>query len=166
METPSYIQSLLTPNGRKPAGRRVWSILLETVWLPFFTATNTVGDTHIPHDALGAPLRLSYNPDGTVKFSKTGRPVIKVEKGIADTIKMVRENFAAGLQQFAGQVMADHEDDYRTQVELAQQAGEPIQTKDNANLDRALVQAMADSVSEAGKGKKPVKVEEKETVTA
>src|SRR3990172_124444 len=35
METPSYIKSLLIPNGKKPAGRKVWSIDLETVWLPF-----------------------------------------------------------------------------------------------------------------------------------
>ena len=86
METPDYIKALLRPNGRKPAGRRVWSIDLETVWLPFFTATNTMGDTAIPHEALGAPLRLAYNADGTVKFSQTGRPVIKVAKEIADMI--------------------------------------------------------------------------------
>jgi hypothetical protein len=41
METPNYIKSLVMPNGKKPAGRRVWSIDLETVWLPFFYATNT-----------------------------------------------------------------------------------------------------------------------------
>ena len=41
MNTPNYIKSLLAPNTKKPQGRKVWSIDLETVWLPFFTATNT-----------------------------------------------------------------------------------------------------------------------------
>ena len=66
MDTPNYIRSLLMPNGNKPRGRRVWSIDLESVWLPFLTATNTVGDTAIPVDALGAPLRLAYNAVGSV----------------------------------------------------------------------------------------------------
>jgi len=85
METPNYIKALLMPNGKKPAGRKAWSIDLETVWLPFFTATNTVGDTHISPDALGAPLRLAYDADGSVKFSKTGRPITKVAKELAHT---------------------------------------------------------------------------------
>ena len=73
-KTPQYIKALLKPNGTKPAGRRVWSIDLESVWLPFFTATNTMGDTALAAESLGAPLRLAYDPDGTPKFSKSGRP--------------------------------------------------------------------------------------------
>ncbi len=38
METPSYIKGLLKPNGRQPKGRKVWSIDLQYVWLPFFTS--------------------------------------------------------------------------------------------------------------------------------
>ena len=34
------INGLLQRITRKPQGRKVWSIDLETVWLPFFTATN------------------------------------------------------------------------------------------------------------------------------
>ena len=67
METPNYIKALLIPNGHKPKGRKVWSIDLETVWLPFYTATNTMGETHIAPDALGAPLRLAYDADGSVQ---------------------------------------------------------------------------------------------------
>jgi len=99
MDTPNYIKALLVPNGRKPAGRKVWSIDLETTWLPFFTATNVMGETRIAPDALGAPLRLAYNADGSVKFSKTGRPVTKVVKELSDQIRMVRENFTASLAQ-------------------------------------------------------------------
>ena len=103
-DTPSYVKSLLMPNGKKPQGRKAWSIDLEMVWLPFFTATNTTGDTHLPPDALGAPLRLAYNPDGSVKFSKTGRPITKVAKDLADNVRMVRDNFSAGLVSYAEQV--------------------------------------------------------------
>jgi len=103
-DTPQYIKSLLLPNGKKPTGRRVWSLDLESIWLPFFTATNLQNDTAIPLDALGAPLRLAYAQDGTVKFSKSGRPVVRVAKPIADSVKLVRENFAANLVAYAEDV--------------------------------------------------------------
>jgi hypothetical protein len=148
-DTPSYIKHLLIPNGKKPAGRRVWSIDLETVWIPFFTATNTMGDTCIPHDSLGAPLRLAYNPDGSVKFSKTGRPVTRVAKDLADSVRMVRDNFTAGLLSYTEGVITDNAEGYKAQVELARKAGEPIVKKDRANLDDALAKAMAEAIAEA-----------------
>ena len=149
MEAPSYIKSLLTPNGRKPAGRKVWSVDLETVWLPFFTATNTEGNTRIPHDALGAPLRLGYNPDGSVKFSKAGRPITKVAKELGEMVRMVRENFSAGLQEYAHTVITENEAGYTAQVEMAQLAGEPIMLKDRASLEHAQAVAMAEAIAEA-----------------
>jgi len=148
MDTPNYIKSLLLPNGNKPRGRRVWSIDLESVWLPFLTATNTMGDTAIPVDALGAPLRLAYNADGSVKFSKAGRPVTKVAKEVADSVKLIRDNFTAGLVAYAGAVIADKPEDYKAQVELAREAGEPIIAKDRANLDKAIANAMVEAVAE------------------
>ena len=141
MEAPNYIKALLIPNGKKPQGRKVWSIDLELVWLPFFTATNTVSDTHIPHDALGAPLRLAYEQDGAVKFSKTGRPVTKVAKDLSDSIRMVRENFTAGLLTFTNGVITEMPDAYKAQVEIAQKAGEPIIRKDRDNLQEALAKS-------------------------
>jgi len=149
METPSYIKSLLMPNGRKPAGRKAWSIDLETIWIPFFTATNTVGDTHIPVDALGCPLRLAYDADGSVRFSKAGRPITKVAKDLADTIRMVRDNFSAGLLGYTEQVVASDKSGYKAQIELARKAGEPILTRDRANLDKAVAQAMEDALAKA-----------------
>ena len=112
-------------------------------------AVNTVGDTAIPHDALGAPLRLAYDPDGSVKFSKTGRPVIRVVKELADTVRTVRENFTAGLQNYAEQVVTEHPDDYKGQVELARRAGEPIVVNDRQNLQDALAKAMEQAICEA-----------------
>jgi hypothetical protein len=95
--TPNFIKTLVRPNG-KSSGRKVWSVDLEMVWLPSFTATNTIGDTRIPHEALG--VRFKHNPDGSVKFSKSGRPVIKVAKDISDNVKLLRENFVAGTDKY------------------------------------------------------------------
>jgi hypothetical protein len=163
MDTPNYIKSLLMPNGKKPAGRRVWSIDLESVWLPFLTSTNTMGDTAIPVDALGAPLRLAYNADGSVKFSKAGRPVTKVAKEIADSVRLVRDNFTAGLVAYASGVITENPEGYKAQIELAREAGEPIIAKDRANLDKAIANAMAEAVCQAeakakGKGRAKVAV--------
>jgi len=169
MDTPNYIKSLLIPNGKKPRSRRVWGIDLELVWLPFFLATNTMGDTAIPADALGAPLRLGYNADGSVKFSKTGRPVTKVARDIADSVRLVRDNFTAGLLSYANGVTTDNPDGYSAQVESAKIAGEPIQTKDRANLDKAVVEQMAEAVAEAERKAKAdarAKSREKVEVTA
>jgi hypothetical protein len=153
MDTPNYIKALLIPNGKKPAGRRMWSIDLETIWLPFFTATNTMGDTAIPSDALGAPLRLAFNADGSVKFSKTGRPVNKVAKELANSVQLVRQNFTAGLLTYASQVITDNPDGYKAQVEAAREAGQPIQTSDREKLDRAIAEAVEQSMAEARKVK-------------
>ena len=162
METPSYIKSLLMPNGKKPAGRKVWSIDLEAVWLPFFTSTNTVGDTQISPEALGAPLRLAYDPDGSIKFSKTGRPITRVAKDLADTVRMVRDNFSAGLQNYANEVITNNPDGYSAQVEMAKQAGEPIVAKDRANLDKAIAIATEKAIAEAeAKAKAEAKAEAK-----
>jgi hypothetical protein len=49
MEIPNYIAALLQPQTQKPTGRKVWSIDLETVWLPFFHATNVAGFGQIGH---------------------------------------------------------------------------------------------------------------------
>ena len=136
--TPTYIRNLLIPSTKSPTGRRVWSIDLETVWLPFFTATNTMGDTAIPSDALGAPIRLAYEKDGSVKFSKTGRPVSKVAKPIGDSVTLIRQNFVANLVDYAEQVLASKQEEYAHQVELAQKAGQPIIAHDRQELDKAI----------------------------
>ena len=125
-ETPNYIKSLLMPNPKKASARRVWGIELELVWLPFFTATNAQGDSAIPSDALGCPLRLGYEADGSVKFSKTGRPVTKVVKELADCVRMVKDNFTAGLLAYAGGVYESNPEGYKLQVEQARVEGGKI----------------------------------------
>jgi len=155
-QTPSYIKALLQPSSRKPAGRKAWSIDLEQVWIPFFLATNTVGDTCLPPDSLGAPIRLAYDADGSVRFSKAGRPVTKIEKELAGSIRVVRDNFTAGLQGFTEQVMVSNEAGYKAQVKLARKAGSPIMAKDKANLDKAFALAMEKAIAEAEAVAEPV----------
>ena len=150
METPNYIKSLLIPTTKQPRGRRVWSIDLEQVWLPFFTATNTQGDTAIPSDALGCPLRLGYDKAGAVRFSQSGRPVIRVAKDISDNVRLVRDNFTANLLNYAGQVVKDNAEGYKAQVALAQKAGQPIIQYDRQQLHLALeAKAKAEAKAQA-----------------
>ncbi len=158
MNTPSYIKSLVTPNTtKKPQGRKVWSIDLETVWLPFFTATNTMGDTAIPSEAIGCPMRLAYDKAGAVRFSQNGKPVIRVAKEVSDSVKMVRDNFVANLMQYSGEVMTQHSEEYSNQLALAEKMGKPIAQHDNAELTKAL-EAIAEAEAEA--------IKEAEAITA
>jgi len=162
MNTPTYIKSLLAPTTKKPQGRKVWSIDLLTVWLPFFTATNTMQDTAIPSDALGCPLRLGYDKAGVVRFTQAGRPVIRVAKDISDNVRLVRDNFTANLLSYAGEVMRDNAEAYKVQVGLAQKAGMPIYQHDLAELDKAI---KAQAVAQATATAKAEAVTEAETIT-
>lgn len=151
METPNYIKNLLKPTANKATSRKVWSIDLETVWLPFFTATNAMGDTAISSEAIGAPMRLAYNQDGSVKFSKAGKPVVKVAKDISDNVKMVRENFVAGLQTYTNTVFNEHGEAYKAQIQKAVVAGKPIIEHDKEKLDEAMEKMVEQAIAEAEK---------------
>jgi hypothetical protein len=162
METPTYIKVLLVNNTRKaPQTRRVWSIDLETVWLPFFFGTNTMGDTTVPADALGASIRLAYNTDGTVKFSKSGRPVTKVAKDLSDNIRLIRDNFTAGLQSYAHGVATESPEAYKAEIAKAVEAGKPIITHDNAMLSEAIAKKMSEAVEAELKAKAKAEAESK-----
>jgi len=162
--SPSYIKQLLQPNGNKRQGRRVWSIDLETVWLPLFHATNVMGDTAIPSEALGAPIRLSYDRDGAVKFSKSGRPVTKVVKEISQTVTLVRENMVANLQDYTHQVAEGKASEYKASVTTALKAGKPILDKDKLDLDKAIKAQIEQALREAEA--KPAETEPVETKPA
>ena len=124
------VQNLLKPVTPKGNDRKAWSIPLGGVWLPFFTATNTTGQTAIPADALGAPLRLAREKDGTPRFSDKGTPIVRVVKALSDQVKIVRENFQAGLMAHAVQVQKALPEQYAAQVKAATEAGIPVQTAD------------------------------------
>jgi hypothetical protein len=71
-----YITSLLKPVAKANADKKAWSIGLNSVWIPFFTATNVEGNTEITPYVLGNPLRLQYDKSGAVRFSQSGKPVM------------------------------------------------------------------------------------------
>jgi hypothetical protein len=113
-----------------------------------------MGDTAIPSQAIGCPLRLGYDKTGAVRFSQAGRPVIRVAKELGDNIRLVRDNFTANLLNYAGAVIRDNADSYKAQVELARKAGEPIYQHDKSQLDLALkakveAEAEAEAVAKA-----------------
>ena len=147
INTVNYFKSLNMPNGRKPAGRKAWGIDLQTIWIPWFHASNMAGATHLPPDALGAPIRLAYEPDGSVRFSRLGKPITRTAKDLADAIRIVRDNFTAGLVGHTERAIAGDKAGYKAQVELARKAGEPIITNDQNKLDKALILAMEVSVA-------------------
>ena len=147
--TPNYIKSLLLPSAKTPRGRRVWSIDLESAWLPFFTATNVMGDTAIPAEALGCPIRLAYSPDGSVKFSKTGRPITRVAKPISDSVTLIRGNFVANLMAYAEDVANKRKEAYADMVKASIEAGKPIVNHDKAELDKAVKAQVEQAMREA-----------------
>jgi len=149
------VQNLLRPITPKGTDRRSWSIPLGGVWLPFFTATNTTGQTAIPAEALGAPLRLAREKDGTPRFSEKGTPVVRVVKDLADQVRIVRENFAAGLQAHAEAVKIAMPDEYNAQVEAAHKAGVPVQEGDMKALQDYMA-ARAEAVKAAQPERVPV----------
>ena len=145
---PEFIVSLFKPSEKKQSGRKVWSIDLETTWLPFFTACNVQGVTDIPREAIGAPLRLGYNTDGSV-FSKNGRAVIRVAKDISQNVQLVRENFVAGLQNYVHNVVTENEAAYNDMVKACVKAGKPIAEADKANLEKAMKAMVEAAIAEA-----------------
>ena len=156
--TPDYISRLLKPIQGQQADRKVWSIPLAGVLVPFFTASNTTGETSIPSESLGCPLRLAREQDGTPKFSATGRPVVRVVKDIADQVRMMRDNYIFGLQSYTETVRKGMPDQFKAQVEANRLAGEPLALKDAADLEDYIVaqsekpQAPAQAPSDNGQG--------------
>ena len=137
----SYIHSLLQDRPQKGAGaadRRAWSIPVFGVWVPFFTATNATGESHISAEALGYPVRLAKDTDGTPKFGKSGRPILRAVKELSDQVRIVRENFVSGLKLYADNVAKDMPTEYGAQVALAQAKGEFLAKKDITALEAYL----------------------------
>lgn len=151
-----FIHSLLLPVDNKASDRRAWSIPLMGVWLPFFMATNTAGETAISQEAIGAPLRLAKEQDGTPKFSKSGKPMVKVAPAIAQQVRTVRDNFVAGLLSYAEGVANAMPTEYEAEQAACLKAGKPIVEGDKEALEtyleavRALSQAspVGDGASE------------------
>jgi uncharacterized protein (DUF2164 family) len=160
-----YIKNLTKIQPKKEVKKNVWSIDLESVWLPFFTATNAMGDTAIPHEALGAPLRLSYNKDNSVKFAKSGKPIVKVAKDISQMVSSVKSNFIAGLQSYTTQVYENEVDKVKAEITVNLEAGKPIIDNDNANLKIAYQKIEEQLKNEADKNEAESIINEAENIT-
>lgn len=148
--TTADIKSMLTPTLKKGGDKRAWSIPVATTWVPFFTATNVKGLTSMEPDVLGAPLRLAKDKDGTIKFSKAGRPMTRVHPVLAEHVKVARENYEADLLAFAGNVAREMPGKYKAQVELAQRAAEPITAQMDQDVEDFLAALETPMPSENG----------------
>ena len=124
MLTMDDVKSMFTQQRKIGGGKRAWGIHVEQTWVPFFTASNVRGATHIPSDVLGAPERLALDNDGSIKLSKTGRPVTRVHPVLAEHVKVVQDKFVSDLQGYTGVTARELPDAYRAEVDAYQQAGQ------------------------------------------
>ena len=145
--TMADVKLMLKPTLKKGSDKRAWSIPVATTWVPFFTATNVKGLTTIEPDVLGAPLRLAREKDGSIKFSKEGRPMTRVHTVLAEHVKVARDNYEADLLAFAGNVAREMPGKYKAQVELAQRAAEPVTAQMDQDVDDFLAALAAEQAA-------------------
>ena len=108
------------------------------VWVPFFSATNVMGETNVPDGVLGMPLRLAKYKGGAIRFSDSGRPVMRVAPELNAQIGIVRENLVASLRAYTGMVQDERPDEYKGLVDAAQQAAQPCFEKTKEDSDQAI----------------------------
>lgn len=137
-KTPKVIADLLRPLTQTQSERRVWSIPLNTVWVPFFTAAKVQGVSNMSNEALGAPVRLGRAKDGSVRFGANGKPVLQVNKELATGVRTVRNNFVASLMDFTSHTAKTRAEDYKAQLMAAAKAAAPVVEADQNALDAAL----------------------------
>jgi len=143
------IASLLRPIVKKTGGRKVWGLDLETTLVPFFTAEAVEGHAYIPPEVLGCPLRLQRDEDGEVKFSKTGKPVIRVAQEMGSMVRAMRDNLELNLQAHAIEVKNANPEAYTKAVKLNQALGNPIAERDSVDLTAAIAARNAAAVAAA-----------------
>ena len=90
-------------------------------------------------------------------------------KDISDNVRLVRENFVAGLQSYAHEVITANTEAYNKQVAEAVKAGKPIIERDSNELVKAMSKAVEQAVNSADSpketGTETVTQETKELVT-
>jgi hypothetical protein len=149
MSDTMTITSLLRPVVKKTGGRKVWGLDLETTLVPFFTAKAVEGQAYIPPEVLGCPVRLQRDEDGEVKFSKTGKPVIRVAQEMSGMVRLMRENLELNLQAHAIEVKTANPDKYAQAVKLNMTLGKPIAERDALDLTAAIDAKNAAAVAAA-----------------
>lgn len=148
-QTPEYIKALITPKGAGRGSRKAWGIDVEQTWVPFFTATNVMGETKLPDDVLGAPIRLAKSKDGDVRFNQSGRPVLQVHPVLKEQIGVVQENFVASLHGYTGSVRDERPDAYGQQVKSAYEAAQPIFAAEDSDVEHAIEMLKLQAEAEA-----------------
>ncbi len=169
----SYVQMMLAAGkkSQRQPSRKLWGIGMDDVLLPFMVASNARGDTAIPRDALGAPLRLAVNDDGTAKFSKPNadgvtRPIVRVAKPISDHVKLMREGYVATLMRYTQDTQTEAADAYNAEIAEAKKAGAPIIASDAKTLKKAMDAQMQAAADEAEASTYGSHVGQPELVTA
>ncbi len=140
MAKENFVHTLMKPSPNKAKDRSVWGLPLQGLWIPFFTATNTVGESHIDAGALGCPLRLSVGKDGVPKLKDDGTPRYQVDKKIGDAVNGVKDNFAFGLMAFVASTQKAMPNEYKAQVAAVQKAGEKVLEQDQTALDNYMAE--------------------------
>ena len=148
-KSPSFISALVTPGPGAASGKKSWSVDVESVWVPFFTATNAQGDTDISPETLGAPIRLATDKAGVVRFAANGRPSMRIAPELSQQIRVVRENFIASLMNYTGTVIEENGDAYKAQVERNQTAATPLLEQDSKMLQEEMDRIAARAAEEA-----------------
>ena len=147
-KSPGFISALVTPGPGAASGKKSWSVDVEQVWVPFFTATNAQGDTDISPETLGAPIRLAIDKAGVVRFTANGRPSMRIAPELTQQIRVVRENFIASLINYTGTVIEENGDAYKAQVERNQAAATPLLEQDSKMLQEELDRITARAAEE------------------
>jgi hypothetical protein len=155
--TSDFITALLAPSKGTKGSRRAWGIDVETVWVPFFTATNVTKQTQIDDDVLGAPIRLAKTRDGEVRFDANGRPRMRVAPELNAQITLVKENFVSGLLAHVGTVIEESPDAYRDRVAAQQLAGEAVlkQQSDDVAVAAEKLRLEAEAEAKAAAAEQP-----------
>ena len=63
--------------------------------------------------------------------------MIRIAKDISDNVKLVRDNFIAGLQAYANDTAKELPEAYQESINTAVKAGKPIIDRDLIELDHA-----------------------------
>jgi len=145
---PLSISSLVRQGPAPRSSKKLWGGDVETQWVPFFSATNVLGDTAISDTSMGAPIITPIGEDGVPKFNRNGEPVRQVQTEIRRAVSSVQASFFAGLAQFAGEVQRLNQREYVEAVKRYQNAGTLVKEAEDAAIEEELDRRRAAALAE------------------
>lgn len=161
-ELRQKFSAIIAPPVARSMSRKAWSIDLNTVWVPWFTAHKTIGSAgteDISNAALGAPIVLARDKSGTPRVTATGKLTYKVNPELNAAVRRQMANYVAALQEETKAIVEEAPKAYAAQVVRQQEAGDTI-----IKLDAATVEAFEAALAEAQA--EPEAAAESETVPA